>query len=105
MLGVVLDNKHNLSEHVKLLCFKAKSKIGIPLRKKNLIPEKTKLLLFESVILPEINYFLSIRASEKRKLEKMQEKGLRAVFNDHTISYGKITRYLANQKQHQQQFC
>ena len=53
--------------------------------------EKTKYRLFKSVILPGLNYclivWLFIRASDKRKLERMQEKGLRVVFNDNTSSY------------------
>ena len=91
LLGVVLDNKLNFSEHVKLMCSKPNSKIGVLTKMRKLVPEKTKQRLFKSVILPGLNYclivWLFIRASDKRKLERMQEKGLRAVFNDNTSSY------------------
>ena len=85
LLGVVLDNKLNFSEHVKLMCSKSYSKIGVLTKMRKLVR------LFKSVILPGLNYclivWLFIRASDKRKLERMQEKGLRVVFNDNTSSY------------------
>ena len=91
LLGVVLDNKLNFSEHVKLMCSKPYSKIGVLTKMRKLVREKTKYRLFKSVILPGLNYclivWLFIRASDKRKLERMQEKGLRVVFNDNTSSY------------------
>ena len=91
LLGVVLDNKLNFSEHVKLMCSKPNSKIGVLTKMRKLVPEKTKQRLFKSVILPGLKYclivWLFIRASDKRKLERMQEKGLRVVFNDNTSSY------------------
>ena len=90
LLGVVLDNKLNFSEHVKLMCSKPNSKIGVVTKMTKLVPEK-KNLLNKSVMLPGLNYclivWLFIRASDKRKLERMKEKGLRAVFNDDTSSY------------------
>ena len=85
LLGVVLDNKLNFSEHVKSMCSKSYSKIGVLTKMRKLVR------LFKSVILPGLNYclivWLFIRASDKRKLERMQEKGLRVVFNDNTSSY------------------
>ena len=85
LLGVVLDNILNFSEHVKLMCSKSYSKIGVLTKMRKLVR------LFKSVILPGLNYclivWLFIRASDKRKLERMQEKGLRVVFNDNTSSY------------------
>ena len=91
LLGVVLDNKLNFSEHVKLMCSKPNSKIGVLTNMRKLVREKTKYRLFKSVILPGLNYclivWLFITASDKRKLERMQEKGLRVVFNDNTSSY------------------
>ena len=53
---------------------------------KNVVPEKTKLHLFKAVIVPKLNcrslVWLFLRASDRRKLERIQEKGLRAVLKD-----------------------
>lgn len=58
---------------------------------KNLVPGRTKLHLFKVVIIPKLNYCslvrLFLRASDQRKLKKIQEKGLRAVFKDSASTY------------------
>ena len=86
LLGVLIDNKLNFSEHIQQVCQKANCKTGVLSRMKNLVPERTKLHLFKAVILPKLNYcslvWLFLRASDQRKLERIQEKGLRAVFKD-----------------------
>ena len=96
LLGVVLDNKLNFSKHVKLMCPEATSRIGTLTRMRKLVTEKTKLLLSKSVILSGLNYCSTVRffitASDKRKLERMQEKGLRTVFNDNTSSYESLLK-------------
>ena len=57
----------------------------------NLVPEKAKLHLSEAVILPKLNYcslvWLFLRASDQRKLERIQEKGLREVSKDSVTLY------------------
>ena len=96
LLGVVLDNKLNFSKHVKLMCPEATSRIGTLTRMRKLVTEKTKLLLSKSVILSGLNYCSTVRffitASDKRKLKRMQEKGLRTVFNDNTSSYESLLK-------------
>ena len=96
LLGVVLDNKLNFSKHVKLMCPEATSRIGTLTRMRKLVTEKTKLLLSKSVILSGLNYCSTVRffitASDKRKLERMQEKGLRTVFNDNISSYESLLK-------------
>ena len=80
----------SFSEHVKH-SVKSSQKIGVLLRMKNLIPEKAKLHIFKTNILPHLTYcsmvWHFIRSSDKRKLERLQEKGLRAVFKDKSSSY------------------
>ena len=70
---------------------------------KNLVPEETKLPPFKAAILPKLNYcslvwlfpglFLrELRASDQRKLERIQEKGLRAVFKDSVSTYENLSK-------------
>ena len=96
LLGVVLDNKLNFSKHVKLMCPETTSRIGTLTRMRKLVTEKTKLLLSKSVILSGLNYCSTVRffitASDKRKLKRMQEKGLRTVFNDNASSYESLLK-------------
>lgn len=90
LLGVVLDSKLNFSEHVISICKKASQRIGVLMRLRNLIPMKSKLILFKSAILPFLTYCHLVwhfcKASDTRKLERLQERGLRAVFKDNNSS-------------------
>ena len=81
------------------MCSTANSKIGVLTRMRKLVLEKTKSRLFKSVILPGLNccsiVWLVIRASDKHELERMQKKGLWAVFNDNTSSYNVLLKKAA----------
>ena len=91
LLGVVLDYKLNFSEHIISICKKVGQRIGVLMRLRNLIPMKSKLMLFKSAILPFLTYCHLVwhfcKASDTRKLERLQERGLRAVFKDNNSSY------------------
>ena len=94
LLGVVLDSKLNFSEHIISICKKASQRIGVLMRLRNLIPMKSKLILFKSAILPFLTYCHLVwhfcKASVTRKLERLQERGLRAVFKDNNSSYEQL---------------
>ena len=64
---------------------------------KNLVLDKTKLHLFnEVVILLKLNYcslvWLFLSASYQRKLERIQEKRLRVVFKDSVSTYENLLK-------------
>ena len=94
LLGVVLDSKLNFSEHIISIYKKASQRIGVLMRLRNLIPLKSKLILFKSAILPYLTYCHLVwhfcTASDTRKLERLQERGLRAVFKDNNSSYEQL---------------
>ena len=56
------------------------------MRLKNLIPTKAKLQLYKAAILPHLTYchltWHFCKPSNRRKLERIQERGLRAIFKD-----------------------
>ena len=94
LLGVVLDSKLNFSEHIISICKKASQRIGVLMRLRNLIPMKSKLILFKSAILPFLTYCHLVwhfcKASDIRKLERLRERGLRALFKDNNSSYEQL---------------
>ena len=61
------------------------------MRLRNLIPTKAKLQLYKSAVLPYLTYCHLVwhfcRASDARKLERLQERDLRAVYKDKHASY------------------
>ena len=68
--------------------------IGVLMRLKNMLPTVTKLQLYKAAILPNLTYchltWHFCRASDARKIERIQEKALRAVYIDKTSTYTKL---------------
>ena len=62
----------------------ASKKVGVLVRLRNMIPREAKLQLYKSVILPNLTYCHIVwhfcKASDARKLERVQERVLRAVY-------------------------
>ena len=58
------------------------------MRLKNLIPTEAKLQLYKAAFLPHLTCFC--KARDRRKLERIQERGLRVVFKDKHSSYEKL---------------
>ena len=94
LLGVAIDSKLNFNHHINNVCKKASQRIGVLMRLKNLTPTEAKLQLYKAPILPHLTYchltWHFCRASDRRKLERTQERGLRAVFKDKRSSYEKL---------------
>ena len=94
LLGVTIDSKLNFNHHINNVCKKASQRIGVLMRLKNLIPTEAKLQLYKAAILPHLTYchltWHFCKASDRRKLERIQERGLRAVFKDKHSSYEKL---------------
>ena len=65
------------------------------MRLRNLIPTNAKLMFFKTAILPHLTYCHLVwhfcRASDSRKIERMQERGLRAVFRNN-VSYPELLK-------------
>ena len=87
LLGVLIDSDLNFSKHIAQVCRKASQQIGVLSRLKNLVPVPAKLTLFKSAILPHLTYWHFARASDKRKLERIQERALRVIYLDKISSY------------------
>ena len=91
-----IPNLYNFTDHISSICKKASQRIGVLMRLKNLIPTKAKLILFKSAVLPYLTYchllWLFCRSSDARKLERLQERGLRAVYRDKHTSYSQLLK-------------
>ena len=91
LLGVTIDSRLSFSEHVNSACKKASQRISVLMRLRNRIPIKAKLQLYKAAVLPYLTYCHLVwhfcRASDSRKLEWLQERGLRVVYNEEQDSY------------------
>ena len=94
ILGVTIDNKLTFSEHISDICKKTSCKVGVLLRLRNLIPWSAKLQLYKSNILPHLTYCDIVwhfcRSSDKKKVERIQERALRAVFKSKSETYNDL---------------
>ena len=94
LLGVNIDEHLVFSKHIGELCIKAGQRVGVLSRLGNLIPTEAKLLLYKSSILPHLTYCHLIwhfcKASDARKVERVQERALRIVYNTHSVEYSNL---------------
>ena len=94
LLGVTLDYQLTFSSHVSNICRKTSCQIGVLQRLRNLIPTSAKLHIAKFAILPHVTYCQTVwhfcRSSDARKLERIQERVLRAVYCDHKSTYEEL---------------
>ena len=92
LLGIIIDDKLNFTEHVKSIAVKTGRLVGVIMRLRNLIPEKVKLQLYRSAILPHLTYcsivWHFIKASDTRK-PRGSKKRLSGLF---TVTKFQVTR-------------
>ena len=61
------------------------------MRLRNLIPTEAKLHLFKAAVLPHLTYWNLVQwHSDTRRLERVQERGLNAVFKDKQSTYQQL---------------
>ena len=94
LLGVDIDNALNFSGHVSNICKKSSQRVGVISTLRNLIPQNAKLQLFKGAILPYLTYCSTVwnfcKASDSRKLERVQERALRAIYCDSNSTYPEL---------------
>ena len=86
-----MDDELSFSNHVSDICKKASQKVGVLARLRDLISCETKLHLYLTATIPNLTYCHTVwhfcRASHRRKLERVQERALRIIFNSKTDTY------------------
>ena len=99
LLRVTIDEHLNFSRHIGEVCKNASRKAGVLMRLRNLLTTSAKLKIFISFIMPQITYCHTMwhfcRASDStigRKMERVQERALRAVYCDTRSSYDELLR-------------
>ena len=93
LLGVTIDRRLNFNEHINSVCMEASQRISVLMRRlRNLIP--TMAQLHKSAILPHFTYCRLVwhfcRASDTRRLERLQKRRLRAFFRDTHLNYQQL---------------
>ena len=96
LLGVTVDKDLHFSEHISAICKKASRLIGVLMRLRKLIPTEAKLQIYKTAILLQLTYCSLVwhfyKASDRKKLERVNERGLRAVFCNWNLSYNNLLK-------------
>ena len=93
IFGVNINDQLSFTKHISDICKKASSKIGVLARLRNLISCKTKLKLYLTAILRHLTYCHFCKQSERRKLERQQERAWRAIcYNCRADTYEDLLR-------------
>jgi len=94
LLGVNIDKKLNFRNHVDKICNNAARKTKALLRIRPYISSKVAMLLCEAYIFSQFNYcpviWMGWDKYSNAKLDKVQLRALRAVYNDFTSSLEKL---------------
>ena len=89
-----MHNCLKFSQHISSISKKSAQRVGVLMRLRNLIPTQTKLQLYKAAVLPYLTYCHLIwhfcRASDSRRLERIQERAPKAIYCDKHSSYGQL---------------
>ena len=91
LLGVTLDYRLDFDPHISNICKKAAAQSNVLKRLKAFIGFEEKQILIQSFVYSNFNYCLLVwyfsSSKSLQKIEKIQERALRFLYNDHTSSY------------------
>ena len=90
-LGVYIDENLTFGEHISHVCMKATGQVNSLQRIAKYLSQKTKNVVFNSFIMSNFSYcplvwhICSVKST--KKVETIQERGLRIVLNDYQSDY------------------
>ena len=92
LLGVHLDDKLNFNLHISNICRSAANQLNALIRLKSYLSFNAKRVLINSYIILNFNFYcplVSIFSTAKslNKIESLQKRALRFLYNDYSISY------------------
>ena len=86
-LGMWFDENLNWNHHIDKMCAKLSKRLGMLRRIKFNLPKETLLMLYNTMVLPLIDYgnvvYSNCSATSMKKLQVMQNKGARMILNCH----------------------
>ena len=91
LLGIEIDYQLNFDIHISSICRKASQQLNILKRLGRYLDRLSKLTIFHTFILSNFNFCPLVwhfcNDKNSKKLEKVQERALRFVYDDYTSSY------------------
>ncbi len=94
LLGITIDEKLKFDKHVNIKCKKAARQINVMYHFKCVFDLKERQIIYNTFILSNFNYCPIIwhfcRKTCTQKIEAIQERALRFIFNDKTRTYSSL---------------
>ena len=94
LLGIQIGDKLNFNLHIGNICRSAADQLNALIRLKRLLGFKKKRIPINSYFMTNFNYCLSSwvfsSASSLKKIENLQKRALRFLYNDYEISYEEL---------------
>ncbi len=94
LLGINVDQNLDFKFHVNEVCRKAGRQLNALRRKSKLLNTSSKLKVFHAFIRANLNYcplvWVNRNKTDLGRLEKVQERALRMVYNDRSSSYDEL---------------
>ena len=78
-LGLIINKHLKWNSHVNKIGNKISQTIGVINKLKHLIPQKTLLTIYNSLILPHINYCILAWGHDSNRILKLQKKAVRII--------------------------
>ena len=94
LLGVTIDYELNFDKHISEICKKSARQLNVLKRIGRYLNKLGRLTIYYSFILSNFNYcpvtwhFCSEKNT--KKMEKIQERALRFIYNDYVLNYEKL---------------
>ena len=96
LLGVEIDNKLSFEKHISTLCKKAGNQLNAISRIQKYMGFKEKEVLLNSFVYSNFNYCPLVwhfcSSKSLNKIEKIQERALRILYNDYSSNYETILK-------------
>ena len=94
LLGITIDCKLNFDQHISKICKAAAAQLNALIRLKSNLPLVARKALIESYIYSNFNYCPLVwhfsSAASLSKIEKLQERALRFVYNNYSATYDQL---------------
>ena len=94
LLGVTLDYRLDFDPHISNICKKAATQLNVLQRLESFIGFKEEKVLVQSFIFSNFEYSLLVwyfsSSKSLQNIEKLHERALRFLYNDHTSSYNDL---------------
>ena len=94
ILGITLDEKLNFNEHIRNICQTSSRQINALRRISKILNRQCREKVYKSFINANFGYcplvWMLCGKCNLRKIEKLQERALRIVYQDSTLDYGSL---------------